>query len=88
MFEAGVANFGQAEARGIEELEDGEVTLAEAFGGIDGGEELGDGFGVERFWEPGRGLGREDGFGGINLDEVALLKEAEEDLEVDEGDAK
>lgn len=88
MFETGVADFGKAEAGGIEEFEDGEVSAAESFGGVDGGEELGDGFGVECFGEFGGGLGGEDGFGGIDFDDIAFLEKAEEDLEVDEGDTE
>jgi len=86
-FEADFADFGEAEAGGVEEFEDGEVAAAEGDGGVDGVEEGDDVLGVEGFGEVGGGAGGEERFGGIGVEVAAVDEEAEEDLEVDDADA-
>lgn len=86
MFQSRRADFGEPETRGVEKFEDGEITSTQLFGGIDGGEKLIDGLGVEGFREFGGCFGGENRLGWVDFDHVALLEEAEEDLEVDKGD--
>lgn len=87
VFEARVAEFGEAESGRVEKFEDGEVAATEGLRRIDGGEEVGEMVGGEGFGEFGGGLGRKEGFGGVVLEVVSLDKKAEEDFEVDEEDA-
>jgi hypothetical protein len=86
-FEAGAGEFGEAEAGGVEEFEDGAVAAGEGVVGGDGFEELADLLFVEGVREGEFLAGREDGFGGI-ADAVATGDEpAEEDFHGDEFDA-
>lgn len=87
-FEAGVGKFGESEAGGIEEFEEREVSFAQFFLGIDGREELFEVLLVEGFGELSGGFGWQERRGGIGGDEVFFEEEAEEDFEVDEGDAE
>lgn len=82
-FKPSIADFRESQPGGIEELENGEVALAEGLFGVNGRKEFLDGFRVQSFGKFGSGLWREEGFGGIDFYGVSFHEKTEEDLKMD-----
>ena len=86
--QAGGADFGEAQAGGVEEFQNGEVAATERPGGVDGFQQSYDlGF-VKCLRQVTSSPGGKERLGGIVLDEAAAGKEAEEDLDMNHCDAE